>query len=67
MRRAHEARQRSDVRFAIGTALFAGNQDRREILGHRIAGYPVQHLSRIRRYTLATSTALASQMLLIAV
>lgn len=48
------ARQRSDVRLAIGTALFAGNQDRREILGYRIADYPVQHLSRIRRYTRQT-------------
>ena len=48
------ARQRSDVRLAIGTAVFAGNQDRREILGYRIVGYPVQHLSRIRRYTRQT-------------
>jgi hypothetical protein len=48
------ARQRSDVRLAIGTALFAGNQDRREILGYGIAGYPVQHLNRIRRYTRQT-------------
>lgn len=44
-------RQRPDVRLAIGTALFAGNQDKREILGYRIVGNPVQHLSRIRRYT----------------
>jgi hypothetical protein len=36
----HVARQRSDVRLAIGTALFAANQDRREILSYRIAGYP---------------------------
>jgi hypothetical protein len=34
-----------------GTALFAGNQDRPETLGHRIAGHPVQHHSQIRRYT----------------
>jgi len=48
------ARQRPDVRLAIGTALFPGNQERRKILGYRIAGYPVQHLSRIRRYTRQT-------------
>ena len=48
------ARQRPDVRLATGTALFAGNQDGREIPCYRIAGYPVQHLSRIRRCTRQT-------------
>jgi hypothetical protein len=48
------ARQRSDVRPATGTALFAGNQDRPEILGHRIAGHPVRHHSQNRRYTRQT-------------
>jgi len=51
---AHVARQRSNVRLAIGTALFAGNQDTREIPCYRIVGYPVQHLSRIRRCTRQT-------------